>query len=209
MEVVALGSMLIPCYYMLHRMFAHKFEDRPALSKDQLDTGDIILFSHNMTRMSHNIANIEYSHMGMIYRCSNSNKLFILELTTEGDNPLSTNKPGLYDFDWRAGRYNGYVNIRRLKPEWKHLITEQSMIRVYEGLKDLTFDYSFTGHFLKKNVLGIDRDLDSEYCCSEYVYLVSHHLGLIDFDSDDLQDSFRKLATDYDDVWDLPVDLES
>lgn len=209
MEVVAFGTMLVPCYYMLHRMFAHKFEDRPVMAKSELNSGDIIMFSHNMTRMSHNIVNIEYSHMGMVYRCPRTGRLFIMELTTEGDNPLSTNKPGLYDFDWRADKYNGYVCIRRLKSDYTSLLTEESLIRSYEALKDIDFDFSFTGNFFKKNVVGISRDLDNDYCCSEFVYLMAVQLGLVEFDSDELQDSFRKLATDYEDIWDEPIDLES
>ena len=209
MEVMTLGSLFALSYYMSYRMFAHKFEDRPTISKSELQTGDLILFSHNMSRMTHNIVNIEYSHIAMVHRCPNTDELSIMELTTSGDNYLSDNSPALYDLNWRFDKYNGYISIRKLKDEYKPMFTERRMKEVFDELKDIEFDYSFTANFIKKNFLGISRDFDNSYCCSEFIYLFLSRLGVIEYDEDDIQDSFRLLSTDFDDVWTEAYDLES
>lgn len=209
MEVAVLGTMLVPCYYVLHRMFSQKFEDRPSITHCQLKNGDLILFCHNSSRLSHNLANIEYSHMGMVIRWPEDNKLYIMELTTEGDNRHSQNKPGIYDFYERIDRYNGYVSIRSVNEEYRDVFGIPSMIKTFKELDNIDFDYSFTYNFLKKNVLGIDREIDNEYCCSEFIYLFATRLGIIDYDQCDLQDSFRLLCSQFSDIWSEPLDLES
>lgn len=209
MEVAILGTLITPCYYILHRMFAHKFEERDVITRDQLNTGDLILFCHNDSRLSHNLANIEYSHIGMVWRWPENNRLYIMELTTEGDNHYSKNKPGIYDMEERLRRYNGYISIRSVKPEYRHLFNVVDMLSVFKELEDLDFDYSFVAHFLKKNVLGLNRELNNEYCCSEFIYLFLSKLRAIEYCPSDLQDSFRLLSTEYRDIWTDQFDLES
>lgn len=190
-------------------MFAHKFEDREVIMRDQLKTGDLLLFCHNSSRLSHNLVNIEYSHVGMIWRWPEDNRLYVMELTTEGDNRYSKNRPGIYDLDERITKYNGYISIRSLRPQYVDMFNVVDMLRVFKELENIEFDYSFTTNFLKKNVLGWSRKIDNEFCCSEFIYLFVSRLGAIDYNEDDLQDSFRLLSNDYLDVWSEHVDLES
>jgi len=199
MEVALIGLCTAIPIAGLINLYKFKFRDRDCIALDKLNTGDIIYISHNLSRLTHNIVNIEFSHIGMVYRADDGT-LYFVELTPPGDNSKSSGQPGIYPFLERYAHYNGYFCVRKCK----ETISRYQFLSAFNQLAicGISFDYSFTGHFLQSR-MGIKRDILKrneegfyEYCCSEFVYLMICNLGLIEFDENDFHDSFRFLCSD-------------
>lgn len=199
MELALIGLCTIPVVSLMRNLYKYKFSERDCIPLEQLNTGDIIFISHNLGRLMHNTVNIEFSHIGMVCR-DYDDTLYFLELTPPGDNRLSNGGPGIYNFMDRYAHYNGYFCVRQCKYD----ITPEDLLAAYNRINNCNvgFDYSFTSHFLLSRI-GYTRDIYStndignyEFCCSEFVYLLICHLGLISFDEDSFHNSFRYLSGD-------------
>lgn len=213
MELALIGICAIPVVGLMRNLYKYKFSERDCIPLEQLNTGDIIFISHNLGRLMHNTVNIEFSHIGIIYR-DHDGTLYFMELTPPGDNRLSTGGPGIYKFMDRYAHYNGYFCVRQCKYE----ISPETLLSAYNRIDscNIGFDYSFTSHFLLSRI-GYRRDIYStndqdkyEFCCSEFVYLLLCHMQLIQFSEDAFHDSFRYLSgEELDEIYGPILDIDN
>lgn len=187
---------------LTRQLFRYRFiSDRDSIEIDDLKTGDIILFCHSSGRMINSIVGMEFSHMGILYRDENSNELFCIEHTTNGDYHLSNDKPNIYHFHERYAKYNGYFCIRRcLYPQYfKNIIIILKKIIDYDKVD---FDSNFVMTYLKNLILPksfsgkikLNENGRYELCCSDFVYMLLVLIGIMDFDEDSYNNSFYYLS---------------
>jgi len=151
-----------------------------AAMREDLQTGDLIFcsgsyfFSQTIQRFTRSV----WSHVGMIYKDPNLERVFILESETLIGVRLAPLSKYLRDYHGKSRPYKGNIVIARVHPP----IDEKKLTHAISfGMDELTRPYdNFEIMRIGLRILFkvSRRTRDRKYICSELVYECFHRIGV-------------------------------
>ncbi|WP_291993991.1 YiiX/YebB-like N1pC/P60 family cysteine hydrolase [Candidatus Accumulibacter sp. ACC003] len=164
-------------------------------ARQQLRTGDIVFCSGSyfFSRTIQWVTRSVWSHVGMIYRDDNLQRIFVLESETAIGVRLVPLSKYVRDYHGRNKPYKGRIVIGRVTPEPD---TEKLKTAISFGMDELTRPYD-NWEILRIAMRILFRrgrkNRDRKYICSELVYEA--------FRKADISFKFNRNSISPDDIW--------